>query len=91
MTVDEMDRAASDNLLKAAERHMEGGGRACAGCRYCLGAWSGEDGIPSELLVCLVNAGLVTYRDGRTGYTGEAYLMPPDATDVRQHCDLWEV
>ena len=91
MTVDEMDRAASDNTLKAAERHMEGGGRACAGCRYCLVGLTVDDDVPAGLLVCLVNAGLVTYRGGRTEYTGDAYIMPWDATDEQQHCDLWEV
>ena len=86
MTVHEMDRAASDSTLKAAERHMEGGGRACAGCRYCLVGVTGEGDVPAGLLVCL--AGVVCLAGA---VTGDAYIMPWDATDEQQHCDLWEV
>ena len=87
MTVDEMDRVASDSVLRAAERHMddsyeEAEEHECRHCYFALPLEGGRDGQ----MVCMHEAALV----GRTGWTGWAGLLDKYDTAEDGDCEAWE-
>lgn len=85
MTVDEIDRIASDNVLRAAERHMddvyEVEPHECRYCYYALQLEGGEDGQ----MVCMHEV-----HEGRTGWTGWAGLLDRLDTAEDVDCGAWE-